>query len=97
MKPSNYSHFVEIARQRAVEHPERDCIIFLEDGIMLLCYAPSDLLLLRFIKVTLVIVCISLGLIVPLYITMEWPFQCKKFVATTGFRWTEFLKIYRAS
>jgi acyl-CoA synthetase (AMP-forming)/AMP-acid ligase II/acyl carrier protein len=32
MKPSNYSHFVEIARQRAVEHPERDCIIFLEDG-----------------------------------------------------------------
>ena len=32
MKPSNYSHFVEIARQRSVEHPERDCIIFLEDG-----------------------------------------------------------------
>ena len=32
MKPSNYSHFVEVARQRAVEHPERDCVIFLEDG-----------------------------------------------------------------
>ena len=32
MKPSNYSHFVEVARQRAVEHPKRDCVIFLEDG-----------------------------------------------------------------
>jgi len=32
MKPSTYSHFVEVARQRAVEHPERDCVIFLEDG-----------------------------------------------------------------
>jgi acyl-CoA synthetase (AMP-forming)/AMP-acid ligase II/acyl carrier protein len=32
MKPSTYSHFVEVARQRAVEHPKRDCVIFLEDG-----------------------------------------------------------------
>ena len=32
MKPSTYSHFVALARQRAVEHPERDCVIFLEDG-----------------------------------------------------------------
>ena len=32
MKPNTYSHFVEVARQRAVEHPERDCVIFLEDG-----------------------------------------------------------------
>ena len=32
MKPRTYSHFVKVARQRAVEHPERDCVIFLEDG-----------------------------------------------------------------
>ena len=32
MNASTYSHFVEVSRQRAVEHPERDCVIFLEDG-----------------------------------------------------------------
>ncbi|MEE2600218.1 MAG: non-ribosomal peptide synthetase [SAR324 cluster bacterium] len=32
MEPNNYSNFVELARERAVRHPERDCVIFLPDG-----------------------------------------------------------------
>ncbi|MBC8258735.1 MAG: AMP-binding protein [SAR324 cluster bacterium] len=32
MEPNTYNNFVEIAQQRAVEHPDRDCVIFLEDG-----------------------------------------------------------------
>ena len=32
MEPNNYSNFVELARERAVRHPERDCVTFLPDG-----------------------------------------------------------------
>ncbi|MCH2270168.1 MAG: AMP-binding protein [SAR324 cluster bacterium] len=32
MEPNNFKHIVEVARQRAVEHPDRECVIFLEDG-----------------------------------------------------------------
>ena len=32
MKPINFSNFVAVARQRALEHPERKSVIFLEDG-----------------------------------------------------------------
>ena len=32
MIPDKFTNIVEVARQRAAEHPDRDCVIFLEDG-----------------------------------------------------------------
>ena len=32
MNISNFSHFVELSRERAINHPERNCVIFLADG-----------------------------------------------------------------
>jgi len=32
MPADKYKNIVEVARQRAMEHPDRNCVIFLEDG-----------------------------------------------------------------
>jgi len=32
MQPTDFNNIVELAQNRALEHPDRDCVIFLEDG-----------------------------------------------------------------
>ena len=32
MQPSEFNNFVELMKKRSLNHPERDCVIFLEDG-----------------------------------------------------------------
>jgi len=32
MPADKYKNIVEVTRQRAMEHPDRNCVIFLEDG-----------------------------------------------------------------
>ena len=32
MIPEKFTNIVEVAWQRATDHPDRDCVIFLEDG-----------------------------------------------------------------
>ena len=32
MRPTDLPNFVELLKKRALEHPNRDCVIFLEDG-----------------------------------------------------------------
>ena len=32
MIPNKFTNIVELAQQRAIEHPDRVCVIFLEDG-----------------------------------------------------------------
>ena len=32
MRPAEFTNFVELIKKRALEHPNRDCVIFLEDG-----------------------------------------------------------------
>ena len=32
MNPSKFSNFVELLQKRSLDHPDRDCVIFLNDG-----------------------------------------------------------------
>ena len=45
MKPSEFSNFVELIKKRSLEHPKRDCVIFLEDGenqVVTMSYSEND-------------------------------------------------------